>query len=328
MAAGKLLADIESHLFRAHQEALEIVLMTKWLVLPLLPGLLGITAGVTANVAGPAARTQTFFALEREWNAHWPFEIGKPLPKLWERRFEPFVPVWRQVDPHVTMLLDPYDLVPRTILETGSWERDSWRALANHLHAGDTFVDIGAHIGYYSLEAAPLVGPGGRVIAIEPNPETVRRLRDNIRASGAAGVVSVEPVACSDVEATLDLFAAPRSNTGETSLSHTNASQAGLAVASFRVRARPLDDIIRDSGVARVDAIKIDVEGAEYLVLKGAHETLERYHPVILVELVERQLQAMGTSTAQVLALLSSHGYTRRHSYDENAEFAVTEPVK
>ena len=284
LAAGKLLADIESHLSRANQEVLEIVLMTKWLVLPLLPGLLGITAGVTAKVAGPAARTQTFFALEREWNAHWPFEIGKSLPSRWERHFEPFVPVWRQVDPHVTMLLDPYDLVPRVILQTGSWEPDSWRAVADHLHTGDTFVDIGAHIGYYSLKAAPVVGPGGRVIAVEPNPETVRRLRDNIRASVAASVVSVQPVACSDVEATLDLFAASRNNTGETSLSHTNASQAGLSVASYRVRSRPLDDIVKESGVARVDAVKIDVEGAEYLVLKGAHETLKRYHPVIIVE--------------------------------------------
>ncbi|MGB7722178.1 MAG: FkbM family methyltransferase [Bryobacteraceae bacterium] len=150
---------------------------------------------------------------------------------------EPFVPVWRRVYPHVTMLLDPYD-----------------------------------------------------------------------------------------VEATLDLFAAPRANTGETSLSHANASQGGLAVTTYRVRARPLDDIVEESGVARVDAIRIDVEGAEYLVLKGAHETLERYHPEIIVELVERQLQAMGTSTAQVVALLRSHGYAWRHSYELNAEIAVTEP--
>ena len=57
-------------------------------------------------------------------------------------------------------------------------------------------------------------------------------------------------------------------------------------------------------------------------MLKGAHETLERYHPEIIVELVERQLQAMGASTAQVVALLRSHGNAWRHSYDLNAEFA------
>jgi FkbM family methyltransferase len=298
--------------------------MTKLLVLPLLPGILALTAGVTAKIAGPAARTQAFYGLERNWSAHWPLEIGKSLPERLARHFEPFVPVWLQVEPHVTMLLDPYDKVSGVILQTGTWEPESWRAIAEHLHAGSTFVDIGAHIGYYSLKAAPVVGLGGRVIAVEPNPDTVRRLRDNIRASQADGVISVKAVACSDAEATLELFAASASNTGETSLSRRNASQEGQIAASYRVRARRLDDILKDSGIGRVDVVKIDVEGAEFLVLKGAQEMLERYHPLIIVELVESQLQAMGTSTAEVVALLHSHGYEWRHSYADNAEFAAT----
>jgi hypothetical protein len=88
--------------------------------------------------------------------------VGKSLPERLGPHLEPFVPVWVRVEPHVTMLLDPYDLVPRVILQTGLWEPDSWRAIAERLHPGDTFVDIGAHIGYYSLKAAPVVGPGGR----------------------------------------------------------------------------------------------------------------------------------------------------------------------
>jgi FkbM family methyltransferase len=300
--------------------------MTKLLLLPLLPGILALTGGVAAKVAGPAARTQAFYGLEREWSAHWPLEAGKALPERWARHFEPFVPVWMHVEPGVTMLLDPYDMVSGVILQTGTWEPESWRAIAEHLHPGDTFVDIGAHIGYYSLKAAPVVGPGGHVIAVEPNPDTVHRLQANIRASRADGVVSVQPVACSDTEATLELFGAPAHNTGETSLSRRNASQAGQVVASYRVRARPLDDILKESGVARVDAVKIDVEGAEYLVLKGAGETLDRYHPLVIVELVESQLQAMGTSTAQIVALLHSHGYAQRHSYGDNVEFAATVP--
>ena len=96
-------------------------------------------------------------------------------------------------------------------------------------------------------------------------------------------------------------------------------------MTTYRVRARPLDDIVEESGVARVDAIRIDVEGAEYLVLKGAHETLERYHPEIIVELVERQLQAMGTSTAQVVAL-SVPTVTRGAIRTSSTPIAVTEP--
>ena len=67
-------------------------------------------------------------------------------------------------------------------------------------------------------------------------------------------------------------------------------------MTTYHVRARPLDDIVADTGVSRVDVVKIDVEGAEMLVLKGAAKTLARYHPVLIVELIDKQLRSMGTS--------------------------------
>jgi hypothetical protein len=76
--------------------------------------------------------------------------------------------------------------------------------------------------------------------------------------------------------------------------------------------ARTLDDIIRDTGVSRVDVVKIDVEGAEMLVLKGAVNTLARYHPMVIVELLDAQLRAMGSSEAEVRAFLQAHGYALR----------------
>jgi hypothetical protein len=85
-----------------------------------------------------------------------------------------------------------------------------------------------------------------------------------------------------------------------------------------------LDDIIRESGVSRVDVIKIDVEGAEYLVLKGAQETLARFHPMLLVEVVEPQLRAMGTSSGQLRELLRAHGYREGRHDDLNVEFLPT----
>ena len=233
----------------------------------------------------------------------------------------PFLaPVRVEVEPHISMLLDPADYVPMTILETGEWEPGSWHVIEEHLTAGATFVDVGAHIGYYSLKAAKIVGPNGHVIAIEPNPGTLRTLRDNVQASGAS-VVMIQPVACSDAEGALELFAAPRANTGESSLSLVNASQEGAAT-SYHVRARPLDAIIQESGVSRVDYIKIDVEGAEFLVLKGAKNTLDRYHPRLIIELVERQLKSMGTSSSEVTGFLRSHGYEPARSISDNTEFA------
>jgi FkbM family methyltransferase len=271
-------------------------------------------------LAGSELRTNTYFAIQRHWMAHWPFVSGQYAPRVFLAAVLPVVPVWYQVEPKIKMLLDPEDQVARTILESGEWEPVSWQMMRERLGKGGTFVDVGAHIGYYSLKAAAL---GDRVIAIEPNPETVRKLQANIEASGTQAV-AVAAVACGDVESMLDLFAAPVANTGETSLSKSNASQVGAVTNTYKVRIRPLDDIIHEAGRVRVDVIKIDVEGAEYLVLKGALATLDRHHPMLLLELIDRQLQSMGAGVAQVVELLRTHGYTARRRDGDNVEFLWT----
>ena len=272
------------------------------------------------------SRITAFRTLRRWCGSIWPSAIDSGLAArdrvsllLWPALM-PRTPVWQQVNPHIKMWLDPEDLISRMILVDGVWEPRSVEMLAAHLPAGATFVDVGAHIGYYSLEAASKVGNTGHVIAVEPNPDTLRVLRMNLEANHAA-IVTVAPVACSDAESTLDLYEAAEANTGESSLSKSNASQAGSIAHTYKVRARPLDDIVRESGVTRVDAIKIDVEGAEYLVLKGAEATLDRFHPVLVIEIVDQQLRSMGASAGQVRAFLTAHGYREgRHSM-LNVEF-------
>lgn len=222
---------------------------------------------------------------------------------------EPMAPIWKDLEPGVRMELDPYDLVSQRLLLHGKWEADTWEQIQSNLPKDGVFVDVGAHIGYYSLKAAHKVGPNGTVIAVEPNPQTLKKLRANIEASKASGIVKVQPVAASDKEAQLEFFAAPRSNTGESSLSRKNASQDGEDVSTYQVRARPLDDILEEAGVQRVDALKIDVEGADFMVLKGAERTINRFHPVIYVETVDKQLKEMGASVAELTAWVTAHGY-------------------
>ena len=284
-----------------------------------------VFAGIALVVESPVLRTKAYYALFRIWYRDCPITALKPLPFHLRRAIRP-VPVWRQVEPGVTMWLDPYDFVSLNILATGEWEPETWHALQPHIPAGGTFIDVGAHIGWYSLKAAKAVGPKGRVIAVEPNHETLLKLRDNIQASGAGAVVVVAPVACSDSETTLTFYAALRSNTGQSSLSLANASVQGRVAASYPVRARRLDDIVREAGVTRVDALKIDAEGAEFLVLKGAVETLGRYRPVVSVELIDAQLQSMGSSVRELMAFMQSHGYVAKQQFidEANAEF---EPV-
>jgi FkbM family methyltransferase len=294
----------------------------------LLSAVLVVLLVLLGLVIHPAIRTRAYFLFVRAWATHCPLESARLAPLRIAPALLPLVPLWVQVEPEIRMQLDPNDLVARGILTHGAWEKESWEELARHLPRGGTFVDVGAHIGYYTLKAARAVGPTGRVIAVEPNPETVRKLRANIAASGAS-VVRVEPVACSNAETTLQLYAAARGNTGESSLSAANASQAGTGTKAYSVRARPLDALVREAAVARVDAVKIDVEGAELLVLQGSRETLTRYRPVLILELIEGQLAAMGTGSAEVRSFLKSLGYQARHSFEENIEFAPqAEPAK
>ena len=90
----------------------------------------------------------------------------------------------------------------------------------------------------------------------------------------------VVPLACSDTEATLDLYSGSQSNSGSSSFSKANASTWGPVGAVHHVRARPLDSILNEIGISHVDVLKVDVEGAEFGVLQGARETLERDHLV------------------------------------------------
>jgi hypothetical protein len=87
------------------------------------------------------------------------------------------------------------------------------------------------------------------------------------------------------------------------------------------VRGRRLDDIVKEVGVTRVDAVKIDVEGAELRVLKGAAETLDRYRPAVSVELLEEGLNSMGSSVVEVTAFMRAHGYTPKQVAESNTEF-------
>lgn len=226
-------------------------------------------------------------------------------------------PVRMKVKPGVSFLLDPRDLVSATILRTGEWQPEIWDSLSPALSEGSVFLDVGAHIGYFSMKAARKVGSTGHVLSFEPNPETLWLLRDNVAANNAQNVV-VEPVACTDHEQTLTLYAASIVNTGASSLARQNADiSAGEAPRPYSVRGRMIDDVVRELNLTRVDAIKVDVEGAELSVLRGAFETLKRFHPKLIVEMAPSQLASFQTTVDDLTVLIKAAGYNRSKLLDD-----------
>lgn len=152
-------------------------------------------------------------------------------------------------------------------------EQDVHDAILDGLGPGDTFVDVGANIGYYSVLAAMRVAPGGTVIAIEPVHSTAEALRRNVRANGLSGVrvveVAVGPVGLERAAVFLD----PR-HLGRATLRGAQEPEA------HDVRVQTLDEVCGD--LDRITLIKIDVEGGELGALKGAERILERTASVVV----------------------------------------------
>lgn len=138
-------------------------------------------------------------------------------------------------------------------------ERDM---LANRMREGFTFIDVGANIGAYSLFVAAKAGRGARILAVEPQPDVFARLAFNI-AQNPFGTIKAVACALADKPGELTLFIDP-SNRGESSV-RILSSTAGKAI---KVPAMTLLSLVQGEGYERIDAIKLDVEGAEDLILE------------------------------------------------------------
>lgn len=269
-----------------------------------------VTMAAIAYLDAPLA-ARTFFRFENLWADRWPIQNQRGAIQALEptmRKLRILRPVRLEIERGVSFFLDPGDLVPVAILRSGQWQPEIWGSIAPSLSEGAVFLDVGAHIGYFSIKAARRVGNSGRVVAFDPNPEILKLLRDNVAANHSSNVI-VEPVACTDREQTLTFYAVPSGNTGASSLARDNAEPWSQAPQPYQVRGRPIDDVIRELKLERVDVIKVDVEGAEVSVLKGALETLKRFHPKVIVEVSPPQLASFHTTPEDLVSLLKSAGY-------------------
>jgi FkbM family methyltransferase len=224
-------------------------------------------------------------------------------------------PVQLTLPTGVRMELDGRDFVTQTLLMTEIWEPDVTRWVTSSLKPGDVFVDVGAHVGYYTLLAGKLVGESGRVVGVEPNPATFARLQRDVALNPFRNI-AVRKVACTDQETTLKFFQAPIDNTGTSSINKTNAHEGN----EISVPGVPLDKIVQDLGIKRVDLVKIDVEGAEMMVLGGMTNILAAYHPKVSIELKDDLLKNMGSSLEAAKALFIKDGYVLQ-SFDGIDDF-------
>ena len=191
------------------------------------------------------------------------------------------------------------------VLLFGAYEREVREIMRAVVPRGGTVIDVGANVGWHSLLMARLVGADGRVLAVEANASIRRRLALNIALNRLANVDLV-PCALSSREQMLK-FTVRTAEQPDSASGHVLADDAGGEAAA--IEARPLDAIVREKACARVDFLKIDVEGFEWPVLQGAEETVSRFRPHIVFEFDKAYWPRGGGDPASLSAFFDTHRY-------------------
>ena len=246
------------------------------------------------------------FHVGRNYVRHFPWRWGKlRIHELCRDyvNFYDFTQVVRTSE-GVELLCSSHDLIQSFIMYFGMWDPHITRYLQARLRPGDVFVDVGANIGYYTLLGARLVGPKGKVVAIEASPRTFGALNANIDRNEVVNVRAVN-VAASNRRGSVQVFAGSPDNIGGTSI----MPRHGAAEAT--VEAFPLADILTHTELASAAVIKIDVEGAEGDVLRGLLDSSQFLgnDTEIIVEITPDWLSESGDSAESLLEEFRQRGY-------------------
>lgn len=198
------------------------------------------------------------------------------------------------------------DLLTRHMLFFGFYQEDVLLALKNLLKKDDVMLDIGAHHGLMAIIASRAVGQKGKVISFEPNPYARVYFKDNLKLNNVKNA-KIEPIGLMDKKGLLKFF--PQK--GRVSWNSSFFEQFVLPnkkVTPVLVKVMTLDEYVKKFSIIP-NLLKIDVEGAEFLVLKGGKKTISRYHPIIIMEFNELSAKKAGVSISQITNLLKRRGY-------------------
>lgn len=194
------------------------------------------------------------------------------------------------------------------------------RIMSRVLRPGDSFIDCGANIGYFSCMAATLVGHrGGQVVSIDANPYCIERIRDS-KAVGHYANLHIIPCAVGDRDGQIEFNLA--NDRMYSSLANLNGLDFTSTKSTIVVPLRKLDDILRESSFEcrrPVRLIKLDVEGAEIDVLRGAEDAINaKSLDYIYVEIHDKQIRLRGQDPQRLLSLLAARGFELVEQFGTN----------
>jgi len=207
-----------------------------------------------------------------------------------------------------------------TLFAGGCYEPNEFALLGRVVVPGMVFLDGGANEGVYTVFASARVGLTGRVIAVEPSPREIERLKRNVALNDMSNVDLVE-AALSERPGFVDLTLAEREHAGENTLG-AFIYDGRRAVGTKTVAAVTLDKLVAEHNLRRLDVVKLDLEGAELRALSGARHSLAELKPLLLFELSDAALRHQGGSPAALFDLLKNDHYVPL-TLDEDTGAAV-----
>jgi FkbM family methyltransferase len=224
---------------------------------------------------------------------------------------------------YINLNLD--DWIQKQIFYFGRYEIEKNETLfwQNLIKEGDFVFDIGANIGYYTLQAALRAGKQGKVYAFEPVSSTYRKLTDNLKINDFTNIVT-ENIAGSNQKGEIELFVADEKSTGSSSIAmHVNFSGIKETVPTIR-----MDDYIKEKNIIKLNIIKIDVEGCEPMVIEGLKESLNALKPYILIEVLDERLNTVNSSKEELYKLFEQNNYEPYRITGHDTVQKITTPVE
>lgn len=195
------------------------------------------------------------------------------------------------------------DLITEQLVKYGAHTRNELAMVLSFIRQGDSVLDIGAHIGTFSIPMAFKMGPSGYVGAFEANPEAFSVLERNIQLNKCDRIIEAFEAIVTDTPGNYHLEA-PESNTGGAFLSLSGDEE------TQRVPCVLLDRWFGESTrIKEVNLIKIDVEGMEVNVLQSCKELIGKFTPLLYLEISKQHLSRYGYSICDIESFLRGFGY-------------------
>ncbi len=193
----------------------------------------------------------------------------------------------------------------------GFFEPVQTRKFIKSVKKGDTVFDIGANVGYYTILASKLIGAKGKVYALEPDRKNIELLKKNIELNNCLNV-EVVPLALG-AENKISYFLSDRANPGESRISEKVTKQL--------VQVKTLDKLVKEKSIKKIDVIKLDVEGGEVDVLRGAKNLIATSKNLnIFVECNLKTLKEFGEDKTALIAFLKGSGFDINYIFNERAK--------